>query len=82
MEEVKKILKQIETLPLKQLLKRETAWLKRKNVYIKYKNNYYVATKYIVGEDFAFTDIKPSTEETYCDKVKNGYEYYILDLFK
>lgn len=82
MEEVKKMLKQIETLPLKQLLKRKGADLKRKNVYIKYKGRYYVAVKYSVGEDFAFTDIKPSTEETYCDKVKNGYEYYILDFFK
>lgn len=82
MEEVKKMLKQIETLPLKQLLKRERALLKRKNIYIKYKGRYYLAVKYSVGEDFAFTDIKPSTEETYCDKVKNGYEYYILDLFK
>jgi len=82
MEEVKKMLKQIETLQIKQLLKRVGADLKRKNIYIKYKGRYYVAVKYSVGEDFAFTDIEPLAEEIYRAKVKDGYEYYILDLFK
>jgi len=82
MEEAKRMLKQIETLPLKQLLKRKRAELKRKNIYIRYKDNYFMATKYIVGEDFSFADIVPISKELYINKILNNCEYYNLDLFK